>query len=189
SGWVLSLDADYELSDGLIEELHDLSPSEVNSGYRVSFVYRIHGKGLRGTLYPPRIVLYRPERAVYYNDGHGHRVKVEGLVLPLKNVIYHDDRKPLSRWMASQQRYAKLEAEHLLRADRSSLRLVDRIRLLAWPAPLLVFCYTLLWKGCIRDGWAGWYYALQRTLAEICLALELIDRRLSQVQSGQEKPG
>src|SRR3954451_5005492 len=52
SPWVLSLDADYELSNELLDELRTLVPGEATAGYRVGFVYRIHGHELRGTLYP-----------------------------------------------------------------------------------------------------------------------------------------
>ena len=76
--WALSLDADYELSDRLVEELSNLGEEEGVAGYRVSFVYRIHGRPLRGTLYPPRVVLYRVKNAQYVNEGHGHRVLVSG---------------------------------------------------------------------------------------------------------------
>jgi hypothetical protein len=40
------------------------------SGYRANFVYRILGRPLRGSLYPPGIVLYRKELARYTNEGH-----------------------------------------------------------------------------------------------------------------------
>ena len=49
---------------------------------------------------------------------------------------------------------------------------------MAWPAPILVFLYTLITKRCVLDGWAGWLYVLQRTLAETMIALEIVDRRL-----------
>ena len=177
--WVLSLDADYELSDELIAEMSKLQPREENSGYSASFIYRIFGKDLPGTLYPPRVVLYRPGRAQYHDEGHSHRVKVTGLVQPLRAAIYHDDRKPLARWIASQQQYARREAVYLLESNADALKLVDRLRLMAWPVPLLVFLYTLIWKRCLLSGRAGWFYVLQRTLAEIMLALEIIDRRAS----------
>jgi glycosyltransferase involved in cell wall biosynthesis len=176
--WVLSLDADYELSDALISELQLLIPSKEIVGYRANFVYRIYGRPLRGSLYPPRVVLYRRDGATYLNEGHGHRVSVGGAVLPLSAPIFHDDRKPLSRWFSSQQRYAQQEAIHLLSCDRSALSRIDRLRLVAWPAPLAVALYTLFVKGCLLDGWAGWFYALQRLLAEVMLALEIIDSRL-----------
>jgi len=85
--------------------------------------------------------------------------------------------KPLLRWFSAQQVYARLEAEHLLSIDRNVLGRADKIRLKAWPAPFLVLFYVLVCKGCLLDGWYGWYYALQRLLAETLLALEIIDRR------------
>lgn len=177
-GWVLSLDADYELSDALVTELRGLRPSASTGGYSANFTYRIFGRSLRGSLYPPRVVLYRKDRAYYRNEGHTQRLVVAGDVLPLSSVIYHDDRKPLARWFRSQQRYASEEADHLLASDRKSLKRTDRIRLAGWSAPVLVFVYTLIFKGCLLDGWAGWYYAFQRLLAETLIALEIADRRL-----------
>lgn len=176
--WVLSLDADYVLSDALLQELQDLNPADDTAGYRARFVYRIHGHPLRGTLYPPRTVLYRGGGAVYRQEGHAHRVTVAGNVLPLRGVIYHDDRKPLADWAAAQRRYARQEAAYLLACRRDSLPFADRLRLMAWPAPIAAFLYTLIVKNCLFDGWPGWFYGLQRLFAETLLALEIIDRRL-----------
>jgi glycosyltransferase involved in cell wall biosynthesis len=177
-GWVMSLDADYELSDALEAELRGLRPSEATSGYRAQFVYRIFGRSLRGSLYPPRIVLYRRDKAYYRNEGHTQQLVVAGDVLPLSGVIFHDDRKPLARWVSSQRRYAHQEAEYLLASDRNSLNRADRVRLAGWSAPFAVLLYTLFFKGCVLEGWPGWYYVLQRVLAEMLIALELVDRRL-----------
>jgi glycosyltransferase involved in cell wall biosynthesis len=179
--WVLSLDADYELSTPFIDKIHRLCPEPETAGYRANFVYRIYGRPLRGSLYPPRTVLYRKDKARYRNEGHGHRVVVEGKVLPLAEAIFHDDRKPLASWFASQQRYAANEAEYLLTTEPKILSRNDRIRLAAWPAPFGVFIYTLIVKGCVLDGWRGWYYALQRLLAETLIALQIIDRRLRRI--------
>jgi glycosyltransferase involved in cell wall biosynthesis len=178
TNWVLSLDADYELSEELVSELYRLHPEAAIGGYEARFVYRVFGRRLRGTLYPPRTVLYRRDKARYRNEGHGHRVTVAGNVVPLAGVIFHDDRKPLARWFVAQQRYAREEAEYLVASDRKALGRADRIRLAAWPAPLAVLMYVLVLKGCILDGWPGWYYTLQRFVAETMLTLELVDRRL-----------
>jgi glycosyltransferase involved in cell wall biosynthesis len=178
SEWVLSMDADYELSDELVAELGRLAPGDQQVGYRARFVYRIHGRPLRGTLYPPRTVLYRTRQGRYENEGHGHRVRLAGAVSPLNGVIYHDDRKPLARWFTSQLTYAAHEAAHLLQAPTAELSRIDRIRRMGWPAPFLVVVYVLFVKGALLDGWAGWFYAFQRLLAEVLLALELLDRRL-----------
>jgi glycosyltransferase involved in cell wall biosynthesis len=189
SEWVLSLDADYEVSDRLVEELTNLSATDEVAGYRASFVYRICGRPLRGSLYPPRVVVYRAKNARYVNEGHGHRVIISGKVRSLSGVIYHDDRKPLSRWLASQQSYAQAEADHLISADARLLSAPDRLRRMGWPAPILVFLYVLVAKGCLFDGWPGWFYTLQRVLAECMIALELIDRRLRREPSGESSRG
>jgi glycosyltransferase involved in cell wall biosynthesis len=177
--WVLSLDADYVLSEGLIEEISRLDPGGDIGGYWVKFVYLVFGRPLRASLYPPRAVLYRRSRAIYVDEGHAQRVSIQGRLATLRQPIYHDDRKPLARWFNSQARYASLEATHLLALGRGHLRRADRIRLLILPAPILIFFYTLLIKRCVLDGWPGWYYAFQRVCAETMLSIELIDRRLA----------
>jgi glycosyltransferase involved in cell wall biosynthesis len=179
-GWVLSLDADYELSDSLVAELRGLHPTATVSGYRARFVYRIFGRSLHGSLYPPRTVLYRKDRAYYRNEGHTQQLVITGEVMPLSGVIFHDDRKPLARWVGSQRRYAQQEADYLLAADRNSLGHIDRLRLRGWFTPLAVLLYTLFFKGCVFDGWTGWYYVLQRVFAETLIALEIVERRLRQ---------
>ena len=165
--WALSLDADYELSDELITELQSLAPAETTAGYRARFVYRIYGRPLRGSLYPPRTVLYKKGQAVYKQEGHCQRVAIDGEIRELHGFIYHDDRKPIGSWFASQQRYARAEAQYLLESPYSTLSKADKVRLIGWPAPIAVFVYTLFVKGCLFDGWPGWYYVLQRVLRNL----------------------
>lgn len=176
--WVLSLDADYELSPEISEEIGRLHADAGIDGYRARFVYCVFGKPLRATLYPPRTVLYRAAKGRYRDEGHGHRVTVDGRVEPLSAPIRHDDRKPIGRWFQSQIGYARREADHLLGAERSSLGRIDRLRLRGWIAPLIMPFYTLFLRGCLLDGRAGLYYALQRTVAETMIAIEILDRRL-----------
>lgn len=186
--WVLSLDADYVLSEGLQREIPALEPAPDIAGYRVSFQYCVFGCALRSTLYPPRTVLYRRQLARYRNDGHGHQVDVAGTIRALANPIQHDDRKPLARWFNSQSRYAQAEAEHLLSADPAGLKRVDRLRKRGWPAPFIMLVYTLLWCGYILDGRPGLYYAFQRILAELMLAIEINDRRLRGYDGSGKEP-
>ncbi len=178
SPWVLSLDADYELEETLVAEIEALQPDAGVAGYQAHFRYCVWGHPLRSTLYPPRTILYRRDRAVYEDDGHGHRVRIhDGRILPLQSRVRHDDRKPLSRWLSSQERYMLIEAPHLLREDPARLKTQDRLRRRGTWAAAVMFLYLLFGKRLILDGWPGWYYVLQRTLAEALLALRILTER------------
>jgi len=176
--WVLALDADFVMTTEAIGEISELSPPPAVAGYRVPFTYCINGTPLRSGVYPPVTVLYRRDAAIYEQDGHTQRVRVDRTVMPLSSRILHDDRKPLSHWIASQVRYMRLEADKLESAPDSALAGVDRLRKLIVVAPPLMFLRCLFIGGGILDGWAGLFYALQRATAELILSLSLIERRL-----------
>jgi glycosyltransferase involved in cell wall biosynthesis len=181
--WVLSIDADYVLTPELIAEIGALDPNADVAGYSVEFRYCIFGHPLRTTLYPSRTVLYRRQRAKYSDEGHGHRVAIDGRVERLTGKIDHDDRKPLSYWIRSQDAYAKIEARHLLSTAFGQLNFQDRLRRKIFVAPPLMFLYLLVGRGLILDGWPGWFYVGQRTIAELLLSLRLLIDRLG-LESG-----
>ncbi|HVS13029.1 MAG TPA: glycosyltransferase family 2 protein [Thermoanaerobaculia bacterium] len=174
--WALSLDADYVVQAEGVREMEDRLASEALDGYWGRFVYCVWGRPLRAALYPPRLVLFRLDRARYEPDGHTQRLRLDGEAGNLLTPLLHDDRKPLSRWLEVQARYAALEAGYLARTSPSQLGRNDRLRrrLLG---PFLVLPYCLLGKGLLFGGRAGWFYSLQRLYAEVLLALALMERQ------------
>jgi hypothetical protein len=95
----------------------------------------------------------------------------------LSGKVIHDDRKPLTRWLASQDRYTMIEARHLLSPRRAQLSPQDRLRLRVYFAPAIMFIYLLLGRRLLFGGWPAWYYVFQRTLAEMLLSLRIITER------------
>lgn len=176
--WVLSLDADYMVPTAFVEELQELSCPDSVRGFRAGFTYYSLGRPLRASLYPPRVVLFRRDHGYYENDGHGHRLHVDGEVQGLSSRLLHDDRKPPDRWLANQLGYAEMEARKLMSEATQQLGLADRLRRKVILAPCLVPFYTLFIKGLILDGWPGWYYALQRTVSEMVLSLSLLEKKM-----------
>lgn len=174
--WMMRLDADYVLSEPLIAEIASLRPSDDVSAYNTRFVYCIHGKPLRASLYPTRPRLFRLARGRFYQDGHTDEVAVEGRVLDLAHPIFHDDRKPLTYWIHSQARYMALESAKV--AELKSLSVPDWLRRETSLMPFIAFFYLLFARGLILDGAAGLHYCLQRTLADFMLKLYLVDRRV-----------
>jgi glycosyltransferase involved in cell wall biosynthesis len=188
SDWVLSLDADYILPEDFEAEVSALAPRPELAAYAASFRYCIHGRPLRGTLYPPRLALFRRAVCQYVQDGHTQLLRADGPTGSLRTRILHDDRKSLTHWVWSQDRYAKLEAEKLAATPRAHLGLNDRIRATIVLGPPVVLLYTLLVRGVMLDGWAGWYYACQRLLAETLLSLRLLEQRCAPTAEPALKP-
>ena len=176
--WVLSLDADYRIPPALASEIQavirDPGNTEV-AGFAIPFRYCIGGRPLRSGLLPPRISLYRHGLGRYRNDGHGHRITLTGPVQRLRQPIFHDDRKPLQRWLASQTTYLAIEAAKLRATPSRQLSLTDRLRKHTPLAPFAALLFCLLWKGGVLEGWRGWAYAQQRLYAELLLHLMLLE--------------
>lgn len=172
--WVFFMDADYIVTDELRAEMAGLTPADDISGYRIPFRYCIDGVPLAGTLYPPRVSLFRPGRGRYVQEGHAQLLEVQGRVLDLSAFMLHDDRKPRARFIANQHKYARLEAAWLRSKRWVDLRWADRARrmlvIAPWLAPLMA--YTV--RGVWRNGRAGLKYIGERALAETLIAWELL---------------
>ncbi|MBE9033795.1 glycosyltransferase family 2 protein [aff. Roholtiella sp. LEGE 12411] len=175
SEWVLSLDADYIITNEVITAIKELPENSQIDGYFARFKYCVFGKPLGGTILPPRQVLFRKDQSIYIDDGHTQLLQVQGKSATLTGYIHHDDRKPLSRWLWAQERYTVLEVKKLLETPVSELSWSDRIRKQKILAPFIILIYCLILKGGILDGWHGLYYAFQRVLAEVILAIRLIE--------------
>jgi glycosyltransferase involved in cell wall biosynthesis len=186
SEWVLALDADFLVTNDLAAEIQAMTPQPGVNGYWASFDYCIDGRPLRGAAYPPVAVLYRRTAARYEQDGHTQRVRIDGRTGQLNHRILHDDRKPLSHWLAAQSRYMRLESQKLLDARSGDLAWIDRLRLalVIMPPAMFVYCYLL--RGGILDGSRGLFYAMQRAAAEAILSLYLVERKLYGTAAGTD---
>lgn len=178
--WVLALDADHVLTPELESELQVWEPMPGVDAYLARFRYCVAGVPLRASLYPPRVVLFRRTRCRYVQEGHHQVLLFDGKPGWLAGRILHDDRKPLSRWFVDQDKYARQEAEKLRTSPFGALGWPDRLRQMIVIGPPLVFLYTLLARGLALDGWPGWFYTCQRTLAEIMLSLRLAEARVNE---------
>jgi glycosyltransferase involved in cell wall biosynthesis len=177
--WVLLLDADFFVPDGFVDELRDLAPPAEVRAYRAAFIYAVNGRPLRASLYPPRVVLLQREHARIWQDGHAHRVLVDGATATLRAKLVHDDRKSFERFIERQKRYMTQEAEKLRTVDPRALSLAGRIRKLIVVAPFAALFHSLFVRGLILDGRPGLRYAAERFTAEWLLSVELLRRLFS----------
>lgn len=177
--WCLSLDADHFITPEFVREMsYILSISDAETDAILTpFRYVVYGKTLRGTLLPPRYNLVRPDGGYYIDDGHAHQFRPRRRTLSIRHPILHDDRKPLLRWLNSQQRYIQTECQKLLTTPYNQLSFPDRLRRKHVLAPFCVFLICLIYHRGVLDGWRGWFYAFQRLYTETLLSLMLWDAR------------
>lgn len=176
--WILGLDADHLPDPRLCAALRGFEEEAGTHAYRAAFTYCVQGRALRRSLYPPREVLFHRDHARFEQIGHKQVMRVDGAVGTLPGRLLHDDRKPFSRWLASQWRYAEQEAALLDTASFGELRWSAKARKLVPLAPPAAFLAAWVARGGVLDGWAGLHYALERLVAESLIALALVRRRL-----------
>ena len=109
--WILRLDADYQMTDALIEELALLDPDASISAYRIAFDYAIFSRQLLCSLYPSNTVLLRRGRFSVWDKGHTEAWDVNGPIATLRSRIIHDDWKSTGQWVAGQVCYMQRELE------------------------------------------------------------------------------
>jgi hypothetical protein len=76
--------------------------------------------------------------------------------------------------------------QKLLDTPLKQLSRNDRIRRHKVLAPIFALIYCLFVKQLILDGWPGWYYTLQRVLAETLLSLRLMEAEHFTVETSQK---
>lgn len=173
--YVLALDADMEVSEKLVSEMKNKFVPGKFAGGMLAFEYRVTGRPLTGSLYPAQVRLFARDKVEVWQDGHGHKFRVNGSVYNFAAPLIHDDRKPLERWIASQLSYSAIELERISGGGSSKLR--DRLRQLGLMPPI-VAALAYLRSGGPWGGAAAARYAYERATYECLLAIRLMSARL-----------
>ena len=171
--YVLALDADYQVPDSFVSELTERFVTGQYAGGVAGFTYSIRGRQLAGSVYPAKVVIFRPELVKISQPGHTQEIHVEGPVYHFTARLIHDDRTPLSRFVSSQLEYSRLEAERL--GVSATGRWQDRLRVRGL-MPLVAGLAAYLRSGGPMKGSASLSYAYERALFECLLALRVLNR-------------
>ncbi|HYX30375.1 MAG TPA: glycosyltransferase family 2 protein [Pyrinomonadaceae bacterium] len=182
--WVMALDADFIISDALLAQIKAITLDDDTIAFRAPFIFCIGGQPVRCAICPPATFLFKRDCGEYFQDGHTQKLQLRyGSIQSLKAPIFHDDRKPIERWLLSQQRYAQLEAQKLRTTPWRRQDAADRLRRLRIVAPIAMGLYGLLVRRALFDGWPGIFYVCQRVIAELLLSLNLLSFDLPEHQS------
>ncbi|MGQ0799769.1 MAG: glycosyltransferase family 2 protein [Pseudomarimonas sp.] len=196
NGWVLHLDADEVVTTELRIELEQLVSrnTEEKPVWRVASRIIFMGRWLRRAgMYPSYQVRFGRADALRFVDfGHGQReVQPAEQVGTLSHPLDHYNfSKGVNDWLARHLRYAKAEAEELLRARQQPLRLTEllsgdptlrrrALKRLSYYAPcrgLLAFLYAFVIRGGALDGRAGFTYCRMFAMYHSFIGLNAAER-------------
>ncbi|MBI4637827.1 MAG: glycosyltransferase family 2 protein [Candidatus Rokubacteria bacterium] len=155
--WVLSLDADEEVSPELREEIVALLlGGAAHDGYAIPRRNLFWGAWVRhGRLYPDwQLRLFRRGHGRFVPRAVHESAQVDGPVGRLRSPLLHRSYRDVSDFLERMNRYSSLAAEEAVRAgQRASVRdLVLR--------PLGRFVSMYLVSGGCLDGWRGFLLAV-----------------------------
>ncbi|PYN61615.1 MAG: glycosyltransferase family 2 protein [Candidatus Rokuibacteriota bacterium] len=155
--WVLSLDADEEVSPELRDEIRAaLATATPCAGYRIPRRNIMWGRFMRhGGLYPDwQLRLFRRGRGRFVERAVHESVEVTGEVERLGAPLVHRSYRDISDFLTRADRYSTLAAEDWVRSGRR-----PRTRdLILRPAGRFLSMYVV--HGGFRDGWRGFLLAV-----------------------------
>ena len=166
TAYVLALDADMRPSREFSEELTSFLAGSGRAGL-VPFEYRIHGRRLLGSIYPPQVRVFAKDSVRVEQRGHTQVFTPTAPVYRFRAKLIHEDLKPFSRWLTNQLKYAALEADRIRTAPSHGLR--DRLRRSGF-SPAITGAYAYLRAGGPFSGSAARAYAQERIVFESLLA-------------------
>jgi glycosyltransferase involved in cell wall biosynthesis len=205
--WILFLDADEWVPPELqreIAEVIDRNPPE--DGFYIKWRFIWMGRWIRRGYYPSWILrLARRGRVRCEERQVNEHLIVDGAVGYLDHDFIHEDRKDLADWIAKHVRYARREADELIKRE---LRVVQEeidarlfgtqaqrkrwLRRHVWERlppfvrPWLFFFYRYVLRGGFLDGRAAFVYHFLHALWFMTLidAFWLEQRLAAQRRSG-----
>jgi glycosyltransferase involved in cell wall biosynthesis len=171
--WVLSLDADEEVSGELRQEIQAvLADPAALEGYAVPRRNIFWGRWVRhGGLYPDRQVrLFRRGRARFFERDVHESVRVEGRVGRLGGALLHRSYRDVADFLTRANRYSSLAAEEWRRAGRrvGPVDLVLR--------PLGRFLGMYVFRLGFLDGWRGLLLATLYAYYVFMRAAKVVER-------------
>lgn len=198
--WVLFLDADEYLTQPLIAEMRSAIDRADVDGFYLPEMNVFMGRALVHAWWYPayQLRLFRRGKGRYEARDVHESVIVHGQLAFLTETLYHESLKGSDAFMERHIRYARLEAEEILRARRDGWGDQRPGRLLGtWPErrrflkvrvwyrlpfrPAIRFTWIYVLKRGFLDGRPGFVYASLLAIYEFLINLNV--RELQQEQA------
>lgn len=150
--WILSLDADEEISGELADEIKDVIHSDKYDAYSIPRRNIILGKFIKFTRWQPEldrhIWLWKKDKGKWIGDVH-EELTINGSVGRLKNYKIHHQYETVAEFLGMMNRYSELEADQKF---KSGVRF--SYSRFVWD-PFYNFAVRYFYRLGFLDGWRG----------------------------------
>jgi glycosyltransferase involved in cell wall biosynthesis len=162
--WVLSIDADEEVTPGLREALVALPDDPPCAGYAVNRLSRFLGRWIRHCGWHPEYVvrLFDKERGRFDERPVHESIRVDGPTGRLDGLLLHHTYHTMEQYLAKLNRYTSLAAEEAFQAGRRSSPAAAFLR------STVAFWRMWLMKAGFLDGWHGWLLCHCSAFSVLC---------------------
>lgn len=157
SDWVLSLDADEEVSAELSESIRTATQaSSAKEGYFLPRRNLFLGRWIkRGGFYPDaKLRLWKRGFGSFQERAVHETAKVSGSTATLQGDLIHYSYPTLEQFVEHMNRYSSLGAHQVLAQKPVSIPLHEFL-MNVWARPVLTFAYNYLIRGGFLDGREG----------------------------------
>ena len=200
--WVLILDADEWVTSELADEIRDATTSNRYAGYYIPRKNIFLGRLLKHAWWYPdyQLRLFRVDKGRYEERLVHEHVLLNGEEGFLRQALMHENLKGIDAFMERHIRYARLEAEEILRYQRGDMADQRSGRLLgSWPErrralklkvwyrlpgrPAIRFFWMFLVKRGFLDGKQGRIYCQLIATQDAMINAKLVELKLAERKS------
>jgi glycosyltransferase involved in cell wall biosynthesis len=176
--WVLAIDADEVVTDGLKREIMSVLSNENGNvrGYYIPISLVFLGRLMRfgGEYKKPHLRLFNRTSGTFTGDKVHEHAEIKGEKAFLKNHILHYSYDGIEDYLTKFNEYTSIAAEELFQKSRKSavFNLLTRFP--------LTFIKIYFIKGCILDGYRGFLWSLFSSLYPFVKFAKLLEKQSSQ---------
>jgi glycosyltransferase involved in cell wall biosynthesis len=158
SDWILSLDADEEVTSDLASEIMAVIRSaDSHDGYFIPRRNLFLGKWIRhGGFYPdPKLRLFRQGKGTFEHREVHETMNVKGSTSRLTGVLIHHAYPTLTAYISTMNKYSSLGAENLANGRQVSGKSLLWFLANIFLRPLATFTWNYFFRGGFLDGREG----------------------------------
>jgi glycosyltransferase involved in cell wall biosynthesis len=175
NNWVLSIDADEVLSDGLVEEIKQVFAKESLevAGFYIPRRTWFMGKMLRfsGTRHEKLIRAFDRTKGKFTSSAVHETIVVIGKLSAFRHPMIHYTYSDIADHVSKTNKYTSLAAQDYFKLHKRSSKWMV---IMQFPFKFLI---VFLWKGGFMDGYQGFMFAFMHAVSSTIKYAKLLEMK------------